>query len=82
MNYVNRFLEPGKPQFVIYEDLDSEYRWAFCSKTGEVVASGDSYRSKDDCRRGVELLKSEASQAEIIEREWSSQIVKKRRTRA
>ena len=55
-------------RFEIYLDESGEYRWRFRADNNEVVASGEGYRSRDACEQGVQLIKDQAPQAEVIDR--------------
>ena len=47
-------------RFEIFEDRDKEFRWRL--KHGEEIigTSGQGYKAKESCKRGVALIKSEA----------------------
>jgi len=55
-------------RFEIYQDQSGEYRWRFRTDNNEVVASGEGYRSRDDCEHAVQLVKDQAPQAEVTDR--------------
>ncbi len=56
-------------QFQIYEDNSGEYRWRLLADNNQVIAtSGEGYKSKADCMRGVDLVKASAPQASVKER--------------
>src|SRR4051812_1608091 len=43
--------------FEVYHDAKKEYRWRLKSANGQVVAtSGEGYKAKADCLRGIELV--------------------------
>jgi uncharacterized protein YegP (UPF0339 family) len=52
-------------KFEIYRDAGGEYRWRLRADNNEVVASGEGYRSRDDCEHAVQLIKEQAPQAEV-----------------
>ena len=54
--------------FEIYRDEGGEYRWRFRADNGEIVASGEGYRRKEDCEHAVRLIKDQAPQAEMADR--------------
>src|ERR687898_1948459 len=54
-------------KFEIYRDAGGEYRWRLRPDNNEVVASGEGYRSRDDCEHAVELIKEQAPQAEVTD---------------
>jgi uncharacterized protein YegP (UPF0339 family) len=55
-------------RFEIYRDQSGEYRWRFRTDNNEVVASGEGYRSREDCEHAVQLVKDQAPQAEVTDR--------------
>jgi uncharacterized protein YegP (UPF0339 family) len=58
----------AEPRFVVYKDRAGEWRWNFRASNGKKIAdSGEGYHNKQDCLHGIELIKEEASDAEIEE---------------
>lgn len=54
--------------FEIYQDARKEYRWRLKASNGQVVAtSGQGYKSRADCRHGVEVVQREAAGARVEE---------------
>lgn len=54
--------------FEIYSDKstpDREFRWRFRAANGEVVADGEGYTTKANCRHAIEVLQREAPGADI-----------------
>jgi uncharacterized protein YegP (UPF0339 family) len=55
--------------FEIYKDGTGAFRWRLRAPNGQVVAtSGQGYKAKADCQRGVELIKKEAGRAKVEDR--------------
>ena len=54
-------------RFEIERDESGEYRWRFRTDNNEVVASGEGYRSRNDCEHPVQLVKDQVSQAEVAD---------------
>lgn len=54
-------------QFEIYEDIMGKYRWRLRSSGNyKIIAdSTESYIRKEDCERGIKLVKTEAPTAMI-----------------
>lgn len=45
------------PSFFIFKDKQGEYRWRYHASNAQVIAdSGEGYKSKSDCRHGIELM--------------------------
>jgi uncharacterized protein YegP (UPF0339 family) len=55
-------------RFEIWRDEGGEYRWRFRADNNEVVASGEGYRSRDDCEHAIQLLKEQVPRAEVTDR--------------
>jgi uncharacterized protein YegP (UPF0339 family) len=54
--------QDGKMKFEIYQDNAKEYRWRLKAANGQTLAtSGQGYKAKADCKRGVDLVKAEAA---------------------
>ncbi|HEY2933110.1 MAG TPA: YegP family protein [Acidobacteriota bacterium] len=55
--------------FVIYEDTRKEYRWRLVSNNGRIIAdSAEGYSTKSGCRTAVDLVKTEAPTAHVVEK--------------
>jgi len=54
-------------KFEIYKDAKGEYRFRLKAANGEVIAVGEAYSSKQACVNGVESVKKNAADAEIVE---------------
>ena len=53
-------------KFQIYQDRKGEYRWRLRARNGEIIAdSNESYSSKARCEHGIDLVKGQASSAEV-----------------
>ncbi len=52
-------------KFQIFKDQAGEYRWRLRADNNEIISdSGEGYVNKSDCRRGMELVKEQAADAE------------------
>jgi len=46
-------------EFEVYRDMAGEWRWRLWSENGRKIASsGEGYRNKADCLRGIEIVQS------------------------
>jgi uncharacterized protein YegP (UPF0339 family) len=52
-------------KFEIYTDSKGEYRFRLKAGNGEVVATGESYKTKSGVINGVDAVKRAAAEAEI-----------------
>ncbi len=49
------------PSYFIYKDDAGEYRWRFQASNGKIIAdSGEGYKRKADCRRGIDIMRGTA----------------------
>lgn len=56
----------AEPRFEVYKDKAEEWRWRFRASNSKIIAdSGEGYQNKQDCLHGIELIKTEAPDAEI-----------------
>ncbi|HDP81210.1 MAG TPA: DUF1508 domain-containing protein [Spirochaetes bacterium] len=54
-------------KFEIFKDAKGEYRFRLKAANGEVIAVGEAYSSKQACVNGVESVKKNVADAEIVE---------------
>lgn len=54
-------------KFEIYKDGSGEFRFRLKAGNGEVIATGEGYKSKDGCQNGIESIKKNAPEAEIVD---------------
>ena len=55
------------PKFEIYEDKAGEFRFRLKATNGQVIATSEGYKALSSCENGVESVKKNAPEAEIIE---------------
>jgi uncharacterized protein len=59
---------PEMAEFELYKDQDNpqDFRWRFRADNGEIIAdSSEGYNRRDDCEHGIDLIKNQASYAEV-----------------
>lgn len=54
-------------KFVIYKDAKGEFRFRLKAGNGEVVATGESYPTKQGAKAGIEAVKRAATAATIVD---------------
>lgn len=54
------------PKFEMYEDKAGEFRFRLKAKNGEVIAVSEGYKTKASCENGIESVKNNAPDAEIV----------------
>ena len=55
------------PKFEIYKDKAGEFRFRLKARNGEVIATGESYTTKANCKNGVNSVMKNAEDAEVAE---------------
>lgn len=54
------------PKFEVYLDKAGEYRFRLKAKNGEIIAVSEGYKAKSSCLNGIESVKKNAPDAEIV----------------
>jgi uncharacterized protein YegP (UPF0339 family) len=55
-------------KFQIYKDSGGGYRWRLRANNNQIIANaGEGYVKKSDCEHGIELVKEQAPQAEVVD---------------
>ena len=59
----------NKARFELYRDQskEKEFRWRLIAPNGEIIADGEGYTTKQECKEGVEAIKEYASPAEVVD---------------
>ena len=57
----------GKSKFEVYEDFAGEHRFRLLAGNGEIIAVSEGYVSKAACTVGIDSVKKNAFNAEIVE---------------
>ncbi len=55
------------PKFEMYEDKGGEYRFRLKARNGEVIAVSEGYTTKASCLNGIESVRKNAPEAEVVE---------------
>lgn len=64
---VEGYAEAKNPKFEIYADKAGEFRFRLKAGNGQVIAVSEGYSSKASCENGIESVKKNAVDAEIVE---------------
>jgi uncharacterized protein YegP (UPF0339 family) len=57
------------PKFEMYQDKSGGYRFRLKATNGEIIAVSESYTSKAGCSNGIESVKKNAPEAEVVKAE-------------
>ena len=60
------FATEKNPKFEIYTDKAGEFRFRLKSKNGQIIAVSEGYTTHANCLNGVESVKKNAPEAEIV----------------
>ncbi len=55
------------PKFEMYQDKAGEYRFRLKARNGEIIGTSEGYTAKAGCLNGIESVKKNAGDAEIVE---------------
>jgi len=55
------------PKFEIYKDKSEQFRFRLKARNGEVIAVGEAYTTKANCKNGINSVIKNAADAEIVE---------------
>lgn len=60
-------VEAVNPKFEIYTDKAGEFRFRLKARNGEIILSSEGYKAKASCENGIESVRKNAPEAEIVE---------------
>ena len=61
------FATEKNPKFEVYTDKAGEFRFRLKATNGQVIATGEGYKALASCMNGIESVKKNAPDAEIVE---------------
>ena len=63
---VEGFESIKNPKFEVYLDKRGEYRFRLIATNGQIISVGESYKAKAGCLNGIESVKNNAPEAEVV----------------
>ena len=54
------------PKFEMYTDKAGEFRFRLKAKNGQIIATGEGYKAKAGCQNGIESIRKNAPEAEVV----------------
>ncbi|MFN8168564.1 MAG: DUF1508 domain-containing protein [Candidatus Nanopelagicales bacterium] len=54
-------------KFVLKKDAQDKYRFNLVAGNGEIIAQSQAYKSKDSALAGIESVRKNAADAEVVE---------------
>ena len=64
---VENFEQVKHPKFEVYNDKAGEFRFRLKATNGQIIATSEGYKAKASCLNGIESVKKNAPEAEIVE---------------
>jgi uncharacterized protein YegP (UPF0339 family) len=64
---VEGFTAVTNPKFEMYEDKSGEFRFRLKARNGEVIAVSEGYVAKASCLNGIDSVRRNAPEAEVVE---------------
>ena len=64
---VENFEQLTHPKFEMYADKAGEFRFRLKARNGEIIATSEGYVTKASCENGIESVKKNAPEAEVVE---------------
>ena len=64
---VENYETEKNPKFEIYKDKAGEYRFRLKASNGQIIAVGEGYTTLANCENGVDSVKKNAPDADIVE---------------
>ena len=59
--------ELKNPKYELYQDKAGEYRFRLKAANGEIIAVGEGYTTKANCKNGIASIGRNAPDAEVVE---------------
>ena len=66
---VEEIVQVKHPKFEMYLDKAGEFRFRLKARNGEIIATSEGYKAKTGCLNGIESVKKNAPDAEIVNAE-------------
>ena len=64
---VDGFATEKCPKFEVYKDKAGEFRFRLKAGNGQIIATGEGYTTRANCINGIESVKKNAPDAEVVE---------------
>ncbi len=66
---VEGFEAQTHPKFEMYQDKAGEYRFRLKARNGEIIAVSEGYKAKASCLNGIDSVRRNAPEAQIVKEE-------------
>lgn len=64
---VEGFETVTNPKFEVYTDKAGEFRFRLKARNGEIIAVSEGYKAKASCMNGIESVRKNAPEAEVVD---------------
>ena len=64
---VEGFATEKNPKFEVYADKRGEFRFRLKATNGQIIATGEGYKAKASCLKGIESIRKNAPEAAVVE---------------
>ena len=54
------------PKFEVYKDKAGEFRFRLKAANGEIILTGESYKAKAGCLKGIESIRNNAPESPVV----------------
>ena len=61
------FEEQKHPKFELYKDKSEQFRFRLKARNGEIIAVGEAYTTKANCKNGINSIMKNVVDAKIVE---------------
>lgn len=65
---VEGYEKQKNPKFEVYVDKKGEFRFRLKAGNGEIIGTGESYKAKASCLNGIESIRKNAADGEIVDK--------------
>ena len=64
---VEGFATEKNPKFEVYADKKGEFRFRLKATNGQIIATGEGYKAKASCLKGIESIRKNAAESAVVE---------------
>ena len=61
------FQTEKNPKFEVYADKRGEFRFRLKAANGEIILTGEGYKAKAGCLKGIESIRKNAAESPVVE---------------
>ncbi|MBQ7623647.1 MAG: YegP family protein [Clostridia bacterium] len=63
---VKGYAQEKHPKYEVYTDKKGEFRFRLKAKNGQIIATGEGYKTKPSCLNGIKSIQKNAPTAKIV----------------